>query len=49
MNIFFSEQGEGIPIILIHGFCETHEILGYHGMDVSFPLTCRVWKKSDSA
>ncbi len=26
MNIFFREQGEGTPILLIHGFCETHEI-----------------------
>ncbi len=26
MNIFFREQGVGTPIILIHGFCETHEI-----------------------
>ena len=26
MEIFFREQGQGTPIILIHGFCETHEI-----------------------
>ncbi len=26
MNIYFREQGQGSPIILIHGFCETHEI-----------------------
>lgn len=26
MEIFFRELGEGPPIILIHGFCETHEI-----------------------
>ena len=26
MNIFFREQGKGTPVILIHGFCETHEI-----------------------
>lgn len=31
MNIFFREQGEGTPIILIHGFCETHEI--WEGFD----------------
>lgn len=26
MNIFSREQGDGTPIVLIHGFCETHEI-----------------------
>jgi pimeloyl-ACP methyl ester carboxylesterase len=26
MNIFFRDQGEGVPIVLLHGFCETHEI-----------------------
>jgi pimeloyl-ACP methyl ester carboxylesterase len=26
MDIFFRELGVGPPIILIHGFCETHEI-----------------------
>jgi pimeloyl-ACP methyl ester carboxylesterase len=26
MNLFFQEQGEGTSILLIHGFCETHEI-----------------------
>lgn len=26
MNIFFRDLGEGIPIVLIHGFCETNEI-----------------------
>ncbi len=26
MNIYFRELGQGSPIILIHGFCETHEI-----------------------
>jgi len=26
MNIFFRENGQGTPVILIHGFCETHHI-----------------------
>ncbi len=25
-NIFFKDYGNGFPIILLHGFCETHEI-----------------------
>jgi pimeloyl-ACP methyl ester carboxylesterase len=25
-GIYFKEKGSGIPLILIHGFCETHEI-----------------------
>jgi pimeloyl-ACP methyl ester carboxylesterase len=25
-SIFFKDQGKGIPIVLIHGFCETHQI-----------------------
>lgn len=24
--IFYKEQGSGVPIVLLHGFCETHEI-----------------------
>lgn len=31
MNIFFCERGEGNPVVLIHGFCETHEI--WNGFD----------------
>ncbi len=26
MNIFYREHGEGTPVVLIHGFCETSEI-----------------------
>lgn len=26
MEIFFREKGKGTPVVLIHGFCETHEI-----------------------
>lgn len=25
-NVFFSERGEGFPLVLLHGFCETHQI-----------------------
>lgn len=24
--IFYKEQGSGVPLVLLHGFCETHEI-----------------------
>ena len=26
MDIFFREKGKGTPVVLIHGFCETHEV-----------------------
>ncbi len=37
MNIYFHEQGrkQGIPFILIHGFCQTHEI--WSGFDEKLP------------
>ncbi len=45
MNIYFREQGQGSPIILIHGFCETHEIwsgfdtkLSHYGRVISIDL-----------
>lgn len=25
-DIFFTDQGKGFPVVLIHGFCETHEV-----------------------
>lgn len=25
-NIFYTDQGKGFPVVLIHGFCETHEV-----------------------
>lgn len=25
-GIFYTDQGEGFPVLLIHGFCETHQI-----------------------
>lgn len=45
MNIYFRELGQGSPIILIHGFCETHEIwsgfdkeLAHYGRVISIDL-----------
>ncbi len=40
MNVFFREQGQGTPIILIHGFCETHEI--WNGFDTKLSIYGRV-------
>lgn len=40
MDIFFREQGEGTPIVLIHGFCETHEI--WDGFDKKLAIYGRV-------
>ncbi len=40
MNLFFQEQGEGTPILLIHGFCETHKI--WNGFDKKLSRYCRV-------
>jgi pimeloyl-ACP methyl ester carboxylesterase len=25
-NIFYTDEGNGFPVVLIHGFCETHEV-----------------------
>lgn len=25
-SVYYTDQGEGFPVILIHGFCETHEV-----------------------
>lgn len=25
-NVFYTDQGKGFPVVLIHGFCETHEV-----------------------
>lgn len=25
-NIFYTDQGKGFPVVLVHGFCETHEV-----------------------
>lgn len=45
MNIYFRELGQGSPIILIHGFCETHKIwsgfdakLSQYGQVISIDL-----------
>lgn len=25
-NVFYSERGKGFPLVLLHGFCETHQV-----------------------
>lgn len=40
MNIFFREKGQGTPVILIHGFCETNEI--WNGFDTQLAAHARV-------
>lgn len=25
-NVFYTDQGKGFPVVMIHGFCETHEV-----------------------
>ena len=34
-SIFYTDEGEGLPIIFIHGFCETHELWS----DFIYPFT----------
>jgi pimeloyl-ACP methyl ester carboxylesterase len=34
-GIFYSDLGKGFPVILIHGFCETHEIWDSFSSDLS--------------
>jgi len=34
-QIFFKELGKGFPIVLVHGFCESHEIWCDVGVDLS--------------
>lgn len=26
LNVFYTDEGKGFPVILLHGFCETHEV-----------------------
>lgn len=40
MKFFFREKGHGIPVVLIHGFCETHEI--WNGFDDQLAKDYRV-------
>jgi pimeloyl-ACP methyl ester carboxylesterase len=34
-EIFYTDQGKGFPILLIHGFCETHEIWNTFSKELS--------------
>ncbi len=34
-GIFYTDQGKGFPILLIHGFCETHEIWNTFSKELS--------------
>ena len=39
-GIFYTDTGEGFPIILIHGFCETHEV--WNELASELARECRV-------
>lgn len=41
-GIFYTDQGKGFPIVLIHGFCETHEIWNSFSKELSkdFRIIC---------
>lgn len=26
LNVFYTDEGKGFPVVLLHGFCETHEV-----------------------
>lgn len=34
-SIYFAERGSGIPLVLIHGFCENHEIWNHFSEELS--------------
>lgn len=34
-GVFYTDQGKGFPILLIHGFCETHEIWSAFSKELS--------------
>ncbi len=34
-GIFYTDQGKGFPVLLIHGFCETHEIWNAFSKELS--------------
>lgn len=34
-DIFYTDQGKGFPVILIHGFCETHEVWSRFSRELS--------------
>lgn len=39
-GIFYTDQGKGFPVLLIHGFCETHEIWNSFSNELS--EDCRI-------
>jgi pimeloyl-ACP methyl ester carboxylesterase len=39
-NVFCTDQGKGFPVVLIHGFCETHEVWTRFAQQLS--KDCRV-------
>ena len=41
-GIFYTDQGKGFPVVLIHGFCETHEIWSEFSKELSkdFRILC---------
>jgi pimeloyl-ACP methyl ester carboxylesterase len=40
MAIYFKERGQGVPLVLLHGFCETHKI--WDELIPELSKTCRV-------
>lgn len=34
-DVFYTDHGEGFPVILIHGFCETHEVWSRFGKQLA--------------
>lgn len=41
-GIFYTDRGKGFPVLLIHGFCETHEIWNFFSTELSkdFRIIC---------
>jgi pimeloyl-ACP methyl ester carboxylesterase len=39
-GLFYTDQGTGLPVILIHGFCETHEV--WEGLAADLSTSYRV-------
>jgi pimeloyl-ACP methyl ester carboxylesterase len=39
-DLFYTDQGQGLPVVLLHGFCETHEI--WHAFEDKLSYQFRV-------